>query len=49
MASFAFVLPVLPRKEENIRHLSETLGGSGPLREEYEASCRRLGITEEKV
>jgi hypothetical protein len=29
--------------------LSETLGGSGPLREEYETSRRRLGITEEKV
>jgi hypothetical protein len=49
MASFAFVLPVLPGQEENIRHLSEAIGGSGPLREEYEASCRRLGINEEKV
>jgi hypothetical protein len=49
MASFAFVLPVLPGQEENIRRVSETLGGSGPLREEYEASRRRLGINEEKV
>ena len=49
MASFAFVLPVLPGQEENIRSLSEAIGGSGPLREEYEASRKRLGIREEKV
>ena len=49
MASFASVPPVLPDQEENIRHLSEAIGGSGPLREEYEASRRRLGINEEKV
>jgi hypothetical protein len=49
MAPFAFVLPVLPGQEENTRHLSEAIGGSGPLREEYEASRRRLGINEEKV
>jgi hypothetical protein len=49
MASFAFVLPVLPGQEENIRRVSEALGGSGSLREEYEASRRRLGIDEEKV
>jgi len=49
MASFAFVLPVLPGQEENIRRVSEAIGGSGPLREEYEASRRRLGINEEKV
>ncbi len=49
MASFAFVLPVLPGQEENIRRVSESIGGSGPLREEYEASRRRLGINEEKV
>ena len=49
MASFAFVLPVLPGQEENIRRVSEMLGGSGPLREEYETPRRRLGINEEKV
>ena len=49
MAAFAFVLPVLPGQEENIKHVSESIGGSGPLREEYEASRRRLGINEEKV
>ena len=49
MASFAFVLPVLPGQEENIRHMSETVGGSGPLREAYEASRERLGISQEKV
>jgi hypothetical protein len=49
VASFAFVLPVLPGQEENIRSLSEAIGGSGPLREEYEASRKRLGVREEKV
>ncbi|MDP8974180.1 MAG: hypothetical protein M3N45_13690 [Actinomycetota bacterium] len=49
MASFAFVLPILPGQEENIRNLSESIGGSGSLREEYEASRKRLGINEEKV
>ena len=49
MASFAFVLPVLPGQEENIRHMSETVGGSGPFREAYEASRERLGISQEKV
>jgi hypothetical protein len=37
MASFAFVLPILPGQEENIRRVSEAIGGSGPLREKYEA------------
>ena len=49
MASFAFVLPILPGQEENIRRVSEAIGGSGPLREKYEASRRPLGINEEKV
>jgi hypothetical protein len=49
VASFAFVLPVLPGQEENIRSLSEAIGGSGSLREEYEASRKRLGVREEKV
>ena len=37
MASFTFVLPVLPGQEENVRRVSEAIGGSGPLREKYEA------------
>jgi len=47
MASFAFALPVLPGQEEIVRRMGEAV--SGELREEYEESRRRLGISEEKV
>ena len=47
MASFAFALPVLPGQEEIVRRIGEAV--SEDLREEYEESRRRLGISEEKV
>lgn len=53
MASFAFVLPVLPGQEESVRRVSEAIGGSGPLREKYEdhagawvSTRRRCGSSE---
>lgn len=49
MAAFAFALPILPRQEETVRRMGEAVLGSGEFREEYEASGRRLGISEEKV
>jgi signal transduction protein with GAF and PtsI domain len=49
MAAFAFTLPILPGQEETIRSMGEAVSGSGELREEYEASRERLGISEEKV
>lgn len=49
MASFAFVLPVLPGQGEIVRRMGESVSGSRPLREAYEESRRSLGITEEKV
>ncbi len=47
MASFAFALPILPGQEEIVRSIGEAV--SGEMREEYEESRRRLGISEEKV
>jgi len=47
MASFAFALPVLPGQEEIVRRMGEAV--SGEIREEYEESRKRLGISEEKV
>jgi hypothetical protein len=47
MAAFAFSLPILPGQEEIIRRMGEAV--SEDLREEYEGSRRRLGISEEKV
>lgn len=49
MAAFAFALPILPGQEETVRSMGEAVSGSGELREEYKASTRRLGISEEKV
>jgi hypothetical protein len=45
MPAVAFALPVLPGQEETIKHMSEEVLGSGPLREAYEQSRRNLGIT----
>jgi hypothetical protein len=49
MAAVAFALPIMPGQEEMVRHLGELASGSGELREEYEQSRERLGITEEKM
>jgi hypothetical protein len=49
MASVAFALPVLPGQGETVRRMSEMVSDTGALRETYEESRRRLGITEEKV
>ena len=49
MAASAFVLPILPGQEETVRSMGEAVSGSGELREKYEASRKRLGISEEKV
>ena len=45
MASFAIALPILPRKLEQWKHFCQEM--SGPLRSEYEASRKRLGMTRE--
>src|SRR4028119_334255 len=47
MAAFAFTLPILPGQEEVVRRIGEAV--SGELREEYDESRRRLGISEEKI
>jgi hypothetical protein len=49
MAAFAFTLPILPGQEETVRRMGEAVSGSGEFREEYEASRKRLGISEERV
>ena len=49
MAAFAFTLPILPGQEETVRRIGEAVSGQGELREEYEESRRRLGISEEKI
>jgi hypothetical protein len=49
MAVVAFALPILPGQGDAVRSLGEKASGSGPLREAYEGSRQRLGITEEKV
>lgn len=49
MAVVAFALPIMPGQEELVRGLGEAVSGSGGLREEYEQSRERLGISEEKV
>jgi hypothetical protein len=49
MAAFAFSLPILLGQEEAVRRIGELVSGSGALREEYEESRRKLGISEEKV
>jgi hypothetical protein len=49
MAAVAFALPILPGQEGLVRSIGEAVSGSGELREEYEESRKRLGISEEKV
>ena len=49
MAAFAFALPILPGQEETVRSMGEAVSGSAESREEYEASRKKLGISEEKV
>ncbi len=49
MAVIAFALPVLPGQEDFVRSVGEAISGSGELREGYEESRKRLGISEEKV
>src|SRR5215212_4578002 len=49
MTSVAFTLPILPGQEEIVRRMGEMVSGSGELRERYEESRKRLGISEEKV
>ncbi len=47
MASFAFALPILPGQEGIVKRMGEAV--SKDLREDYEESRSKLGITEEKV
>lgn len=47
MAVYCFAQMIQPGKWEEARRIFEEI--SGPRREEYEASRRRLGIREEKV
>ncbi len=49
MASVAFALPILPGQEAVVRSMGEAVSSSGELREAYEESRKRLGISEEKV
>jgi hypothetical protein len=49
MTSIAFTLPILPGQEEIVRRMGEAVSDSGELREQYEESRKRLGISEEKV
>jgi hypothetical protein len=49
MAAVAFALPILPGQENLVRSMGEAVSGSGELRERYEESRKRLGISEEKV
>jgi hypothetical protein len=49
MTSVAFTLPILPGQEEIVRRMGEMVSVSGELREQYEESRNRLGISEEKV
>ena len=49
MAALAFTLPILPGQEEVVRRIGEAVSGQGELREAYEESRRRLGISEERV
>ncbi|CAN5769313.1 MAG: hypothetical protein H0U91_11340 [Rubrobacter sp.] len=49
MAAFAFTLPILPGQDDVVRRIGEAVSDSGEFREEYEASRRDLGISEEKV
>jgi hypothetical protein len=49
MTSVAFTLPILPGQEEIVRRMGEMVSVSGELREQYEESRKRLGISEEKV
>ena len=49
MAVFAFALPILPGQENLVMSIGEAVSGSGELRERYEESRKRLGISEEKV
>jgi hypothetical protein len=49
MTSIAFTLPILPGQEEIVRRMGEAVSGSGELREQYEESRKRLGISEERV
>src|SRR5215207_1275654 len=42
-------LPILPGQDDLVRSMGETVSGSGELRERYEESRKRLGISEEKV
>lgn len=49
MVAFAFALPILPGQEETVRNMGEAVSGTGESREKYEASRKKLGISEEKV
>ena len=49
MPAFAFALPILPGQEQTVRSMGEAVSGSGEFREKYEASRKKLGISEEKV
>jgi hypothetical protein len=49
MTAFALALPILPGQEDLARSIAETVSTSGELREVYEESRKRLGISEERV
>jgi hypothetical protein len=47
MPAYAFVIPVLPGKEQADLDWMEEM--TGPRREEYESSWKRLGVTRHAV
>lgn len=47
MASYSFVVPILPGKTEAVRRLSAE--ASGPRRTEMEEFQRRVGITKQEI
>ncbi len=49
MTAFAFALPILPDQADLVRSVAETVSASGELRDGYEESRKRLGISEERV
>jgi hypothetical protein len=49
LATFAFVMPLLPGKEETDREMLERLSAIGPERDAYVAARRAQGLTREAI
>jgi hypothetical protein len=49
MTVLAFALPILPGQEDLVRNIAQMFSASGELREVYEESRKRLGISEERA